>query len=109
VRKLAKKEAKREEVTKGLCKDCKFYDKSTEQVFHGRPGGSKEIKEQTRAVCRNKEVPTFNHRVKNTSQRECFVAGVYVAKPVEPEKSEKPKEKKNAKEKPVVTQGKKVE
>ena len=77
-----------------FCKDCKFYDKSTERDFHRKVGKTDEKGERTeivelRAICRNKKAKSFGHLVMaEYSKRQCeyWEKGKYVP-------SEKPEEK----------------
>ena len=116
---VSKKETvKEKEKEEYQCKDCRYYDVSTQRIFvreHVRVG----LKE-TRAICRApKDVSKAGgHLVMRESVRPCFVKGVYVPekvvmekkkpgrkpKPKEPEPTPEPKPE----EKTVVTNGKKV-
>lgn len=97
------KEGKKTEAR--FCKDCRFYDKSTERDFHRKVGKKDEHDKRTeivevRAICRNSKASSFGHLVMaEYSKRQCPVweKGVYKA-----QKSGEPKEPKkdNSQEKP---------
>jgi len=102
-----KETVKEKEKEEHQCKDCKFYDLSTQRIFvreHVRKG----LKE-TRAICRapKDHCKAGGHLVQNISARPCFVRGVYVAPEKKVEKK-KPSRKPKPEEKTVVTNGKKV-
>ena len=69
-----------------FCKDCRFYDKSTERDFHRKVGPKNNKGERTeivevRATCRNAKASSFGHLVMaEYSKRQCPVweRGVYV-------------------------------
>jgi len=88
------KEAKKE-VELRFCKDCKFYDKSTERDFHRKVGKTDEKGERTeivelRAICRNKKAKSFGHLVMaEYSKRQCPVWKKGTYKPQEAQQKKK--------------------
>ncbi len=71
------REQKKEVKEVHACKECKFYDHSTERDFR-REGIRKGLVE-VRAVCRasKEHSKASGHLVKNDSSKPCFVKGVY--------------------------------
>jgi len=72
-----RKEGKKAEAR--FCKDCKFYDKSTEREFHRKVGkkdehGKRAEIVEVRAICRNPKASSFGHLVMaEYSKRQCPV------------------------------------
>jgi len=105
---VSKKETvKEKEKEEYQCKDCRYYDVSTQRIFvreHVRVG----LKE-TRAICRApKDVSKAGgHLVMRESVRPCFVKGVYVPEKVVMEKK-KPGRKPKPKEPEPKPEGKTV-
>ena len=63
-----KKEEKKEKKTFRFCKDCLWYDKSSEREFHRRVGpinkeGRRSEIIEIRAICRNKNAKSHNRLV----------------------------------------------
>lgn len=85
-----------------FCKDCKWYDKSTQRDFHRKVGKKNEKGKRTeiveiRAVCENPKSSSYHHLVMaEYAKRQCLVwaKGVY-EKPVQ-EKKHKEESVKNA-------------
>ena len=90
-----KKEEKKEV---HFCKDCKWYDKSTEREFHRKVGPKNEKGERTeiieiRAVCRNEKADSHNHLVMaEYAKRQCPVWEKGKYKHLEEEKEKNTKE-----------------
>ena len=88
-----KVESKKKEMEVRFCKDCKWYDKSSERPFHRNVGPKNDKGERSeiieiRAICRNKKAKAYNRLVMaENAKRQCPVweRGVYV-KPVEEQK-----------------------
>ena len=72
----SKKKVVEEKKEVHFCKDCRWYDKSSEREFHRRVGPIKEGKRseiiEIRAVCRNKNAKAYNHLVLSKyEKRQC--------------------------------------
>jgi hypothetical protein len=76
-KKIESKKEEMEEVRS--CKDCKWYDKSSEREFHRKEGPKNEKGKRTeiieiRAICRNKNAKAYNHLVMaEYAKRQCPV------------------------------------
>ena len=100
----SKEETKNKEEKKKLhfCKDCKFYDRTTERKFH-RDGIRKGLVE-IRAVCRNPKARSCKHLVKaEYKKRRCsfWEEGKYEPPKKKETKTEKKKGETVKVEKPV--------
>jgi hypothetical protein len=97
------KEGKKAKVR--FCKDCRFYDKSTERDFRRKVGKKDEHGKnveivEVRAVCRNTKASSFGHLVMaEYSKRQCSVWEKGLYKVQKNSESREPK-KNNGQEKP---------
>jgi hypothetical protein len=92
-----------------FCKNCKWYDKSTERTFHRKVGKRDEKGERTviteiRAICRNAKSSAYCHLVMSQGSKRnisgCFEKGVYTVPKKEEQKPKKETKKKKRKKEP---------